>query len=125
MVRKSGNAGASANGTQAGGNGSQVAMVKPPVVGFFGGPNNAFVGTEANWIANAATSQGDYLLLTVNWGDGKVDSRTISDAGTAMPSITFEHAYNFPSRYLIVLTATDSLGLKTSANATVFVYPKN
>ncbi len=88
--------------------------------------NSLMVDKIGSFKVQASDPDGDYLNVTVDWGDYK--TKTLSLTTPEVDKIhlnniyTFEHSYSKSGNYLVTFTATDKLGAATSTEIKVKVY---
>src|SRR3989344_8566354 len=78
-----------------------------PVVSNLTGPTRIEIGQSGTWTMTANDPEGGIMDFGIQWGDGGSE-RVLAVMSSSTSA--FNHTYNIPGTYTIVVTATDEAG---------------
>lgn len=78
-----------------------------PVISSLTGPTRIEIGQSGTWIMTANDPEGGIMDFGIQWGDG-TSERVLAVMSSSTSA--FNHTYNTPGTYTIVVTATDEAG---------------
>jgi hypothetical protein len=94
---------------------------RPPVITWTPPPTTTSAGQAVTLTVSSSDPDGTVTGVTVNWGDGKVDTLT---PGTTTDSHTYSLSSSSPSAtYTITVTAVDNSGSTKTATTSITVQP--
>jgi len=94
---------------------------KPPVITWTPPATTAISGQAVTVAVSSSDPDGTVTTVTVNWGDGKVDTLT---PGTTTDSHTYSLTSSSPSAtYTITITVVDNSGSTKTATSSIAIQP--